>query len=152
MIKLLSTLFILLCLTQVAIAKEVHDTNLKLKCSTDKKRLAGRESKDASVEEISIEIKKIDWNKDVSKPPNVGSMSNIKIQTASNLREASLLLSTKQRVAFSYVDGSEKEGSPTFAQIYELDIETMEIKKTTVSLFNQSNNKIISSVSYCKKQ
>ena len=79
-------------------------------------------------------------------------MSNIKIQTASNLREASLLLSTKQRVAFSYVDGSEKEGSPTFAQIYELDIETMEIKKTTVSLFNQSNNKIISSVSYCKKQ
>jgi hypothetical protein len=79
-------------------------------------------------------------------------MSNIKIQTTSNLREASLLLSTKQRVAFSYVDGSEKEGAPTFAQIYELDIETLEIKKTSVSLFNQSNNKIISSVSYCKKQ
>ena len=152
MIKLLSTLFFLLCLTPVAIAKEVHDTNLKLKCSTDKKRLASRESKDASAEEISIEIKKIDWNKDANKPPNLGSMSNIKIQTTSNLREASLLLSTKQRVAFSYVDGSEKEGAPTFAQIYELDIETLEIKITSVSLFNQSNNKIISSVSYCKKQ
>ena len=97
-------------------------------------------------------IRKIDWNKDTNKPPNLGSMSNIKIQTTSNLREASLLLSTKQRVAFSYVDGSEKEGAPTFAQIYELDIETMEIKKTSVSLFNQSNNKIISSVSFCKKQ
>ena len=152
MIKLLTLLILLMCFTQVAIAKEVHDTNLKLKCSTDKKRLTGKESKDVSVEEISIEIRKIDWNKDANKPPNLGSMSNIKIQTTSNLREASLLLSTKQRVAFSYVDGSEKEGAPTFAQIYELDIEAMEIKKTSVALFNQSNNKIISSVSYCKKQ
>jgi hypothetical protein len=149
MFRILATLLISIGLAQVVLAKEVHNTNLKVKCFNNKKGLV---SKDALAEDISIEIKRIDWNKDASKPPSWGSMSNIKIQTSINLYEASLLLSTKQRVAFSYVEGTEKEGAPTFAQIYELDIEAMEIKKTSVSLFNQSNNKIISSVSYCKKQ
>ena len=152
MLKILAIVLVTVSLTQVATAKEVYNTNLKLKCANDKKKLISKDSKEASIEDISIEIKKIDWNKDASKTPNWGSMSNIKIQNDGNLYEASLLLSTKQRVAFSYVDGSEKEGAPTFAQIYELDIAAMEIKKTSVSLFNQSNNKIISSVSYCKKQ
>ena len=152
MLKILAIVLVTVSLTQVVTAKEVYNTNLKLKCAVDKKKFISKDSKETSFEEISIEIKKIDWNKDASKPPNWGSMSNIKIQNNGNLHEASLLLSTKQRVAFSYVDGSEKEGAQTLAQIYELDIEAMEIKKTSVSLFNQSNNKIISSVSFCKKQ
>lgn len=152
MLKLLTAILVAMGLAQAVTAKEVYDTNLKLKCSSDKRRLLGKDSNDVSAEEISVEIKKIDWNKDASKPPSWGSMSNIKIKTNGNLHEASLLLSTKQRVAFSYVGDALKDGDSAFAQIYELDIEVMEIKKTSVSLFNQTNNKITSSISYCKKQ
>lgn len=148
MVKFLTSLIVSLIFTQVVFAKEVYDTNIKIKCTTDKKKLA---DKDAFGEEVSIEIKKIDWNKDASKPPSWGSMSNIKIKTDGNSHEASLLLSTKQRVAFSYVGGTEKEGDSASAQIYELDIAAMEMKRTSVSLFNQTNNKITAGVSYCKK-
>lgn len=152
MFKFLSALIILLGLTQVCSAKEVYDTNLKIKCSSDRKKATGKDAEVAYAEEISIEIKKIDWNKDVSKPPNWGSMSNIKIKTDAKVYEASLLLSTKQRVAFSYVAGLEREGEPAIAQIYEFDVDAMELKKTSVSLFNQASNKITTSVTYCKKQ
>lgn len=148
MLKFLITSIFLLSSTQVVFAKEVYDTNIKIKCTTDKKKVA---DKDAFGEEVSIDIKKIDWNKDASKPPSWGSMSNIKIKTDGNLYEASLLLSTKQRVAFSYVGGSEKDGESASAQIYELDMAAMEMKRTSVSLFNQTNNKITAGVSYCKK-
>lgn len=152
MLKFLSTLFFLLGLMQVASAKEVYDTSLKIKCSSDKQKLAGKDANDASGEDISIEIKKIDWNKDPAKPPSWGSMSNIKIKTDGNLNEASLLLSTKQHVAFSYVSNRQKEVESPFALIYELDMNALEIKKTSVALFNQASNKIVTGVSYCKKQ
>jgi hypothetical protein len=151
MFKFLTTILLAIGLVQVAGAKEVYDTNLKLKCSADKQVL-GKEAKGFDHEEISIEITKIDWNKDASKPPNWGSMQNIKIQKGEKSQEASLLLSTRQRIAFSYVENSTKELGATFAQIYELDMDVMEIKKTSVSLFNQASNKISSSISYCKKQ
>ena len=152
MIKFLIVIFCATGLFQVAIAKEVYDTNLKLKCSADKKKLLGIESKDITSEEISIEIKKIDWNKDAAKPPSWGSMSNIKIKTDGNMTEASLLLSTKQHVAFSYVSNRQKDGESSFALIYELDVNALEIKKTSVALFNQAGNKIVTGVIYCKKQ
>lgn len=151
MLKSIAVGLLVIGLAQVVEAKEVYDTNLKIKCSADK-RVLGRDSKDFDFEEISIEIKKIDWNKDASKPPIWGSMQNIKIKKGENSQEASLLLSTKQHIAFSYVENSTKDVGATFAQIYELDVQTMEIKKTSVSLFNQASNKITSSISYCKKQ
>jgi hypothetical protein len=152
MLKFLITIFVAAGLSQVAVAKEVYDTNLKLKCSADKKKLLGIEPKDMTAEDISIEIKKIDLNKDAAKPPSWGSMSNIKIKTDGNINEASLLLSTKYHLAFSYVSNLQKEGEPAFALIYELDMNSMEIKKTSVALFNQASNKIATGVSYCKKQ
>jgi hypothetical protein len=79
-------------------------------------------------------------------------MQNIKIKKGEDSQEASLLLSTKQRIAFSYVESPSKEIGATLAQIYELDMDVMEIKKTSVSLFNQASNKIVTSISYCKKQ
>ncbi len=148
MLKFLITSIFLLSSTQVVFAKEVYDINIKIKCTKDKKKGADKE---AFSEEVSIEIKKIDWNKDASKPPSWGSMSNIKIKSDGNLYEASLLLSTKQRVAFSYVGGFEMDGESASAQIYELDMAAMEMKRTSVSLFNQTNNKITAGVSYCKK-
>jgi hypothetical protein len=151
MLKFLTAMLLSIGLAQVAAAKEVYDTNLRLKCHTEKKVL-GKDSKDVDFEEVSIEIKKIDWNKDVSKPPNWGSMQNIKIKKGEDSQEASLLLSTKQRIAFSYVESPSKEIGATLAQIYELDMDVMEIKKTSVSLFNQASNKIVTSISYCKKQ
>jgi hypothetical protein len=152
MLKFLIFIFGAAGLFQVAIAKEVYDTNLKLKCSADKKKLLNMDSKDMTAENISIEIKRIDWNKDAAKPPSWGSISNIKIKTDGNINEASLLLSTKQHVAFSYVSNRQKDGESPFALIYELDMNAMEIKKTSVALFNQASNKIVTGVSYCKRQ
>lgn len=152
MLKFLIAIFVAAGFFQVAVAKEVYDTNLKLKCYADKKKLLSAEPKDMTAEDISIEIKKIDWNKDAAKPPIWGSMSNIDIKTDGNTNEASLLLSTKQHVAFSYVSNRQKEGESPFALIYELDLNTIEIKKTSVALFNQAGNKIATRMSYCKKQ
>lgn len=151
MIKMIAVGLLTIGLSQVAGAKEVYETNLKIKCSGDRGVL-GKVLKNLDYEEISIEIKKIDWNKDASKPPMWGSMQNIKVKKGENSQEASLLLSTKQHIAFSYVENSTKDVGATFAHIYELDVQVMEIKKTSVSLFNQANNNITSSISYCKKQ
>jgi hypothetical protein len=137
-------------LSPFALSKEVHDTNLKLSCVADEKNFLSIGAKEVNPEEISIEIKKIDWNKDPARPPSWGSMSNIKIKTDGNAREASLLLSTKQHLAFSYVYNQNKEKELAFAVIYELDLNSLEIKKTSVALFNKNNN-ITTGVSYCKK-
>jgi hypothetical protein len=151
MLQLVSFLFVLIGLNQATYSAEVYDTNIKVKCSATKNNFAAKKVKDFSSEEIFIEIKKIDWNKDSSKPPLVGSMSNIKIKIDAHLYEASLLLSTKKHLAFSFVSSSKEVVDATLAHIYELDMEILELKKTSVSLFNQSN-KILTSVSYCKKQ
>lgn len=151
MLKFFTTLIFILGLSQMAISKEVYDANLKIKCF-DKIKNTDKDAQVSIWEEISIEIKKIDWNKDASKPPSWGSMTNIKIKADGSLSEASLLLSTKKHLAFSYVADSQKEGVPAFAKIYELDLAAMEMKKTSVALFNQGNNKSITGVSYCEKQ
>ncbi len=117
MLKFFATLIASLVMTHVAIAKEVYDTNLKIKCSSSIKKPLEKNAKEPLSEEISIDVKRVDWNKDASKPPNWGSISNIKIKSNGNLYEASLMLSAKQRMAFSYFEGSEKEDEASFAQI-----------------------------------
>ena len=152
MCRIVKPLIILICLAQSIYAKEVYDTVLKVKCFSDAMKVNDITYKDFPTEEISIEIKKIDWNKDSSKPPKWGSMSNIKVRANGNLYDGMLLLSNKDHVAFSLVGGVENERQKPVAYIYELTKTSMEVKKTSVSLFSQTNNRVTSDISYCKKE
>ncbi len=149
--KLLSMILIAICVSQVVSAKEVFETNLKLNCSNSKKKFIEKIATNPADEEISIEIRKAVFNYDASKPFTIGSTSNIKIKSAGNSFDAVLLKSMKDRVAFSFVEDDGKAGSTIFSQVYELNLNSLEIKKTSILLFDQVNNNATTSVSYCRK-
>lgn len=133
-------------------AKEVFDTNLKITCSLKNKTTTETSGKNKYEEELEIEVKKIDWNKDASKPPAWGSMSNIKIKLDEKKYEASLLLSTKENIAFSYVNyANESDADSSVAHLYELNLKKLELKKTSISLFSNSMNSIKNTILICKK-
>lgn len=116
-------------------SKEVIDTKIILDCYANKKFAL-----ENFISNFSIEIKKIDWNKDSSSPPKWGSMTNIKIKNKGSTDEASLLLSRKNQVAFSYADNNDSEKSITSLNIFELDIDKLEMKKTSITIFDNKDN------------
>ena len=85
-------------------------------------------------EEISIEIRKAVLNYDASKPFTIGSISNIKIKSAGNSFDAVLLKSMKDRVAFSFVEDDGKAGPTIFSQVYELNLNSLEIKNFYITI------------------
>ena len=148
MLKKYLILFVYLNLSFSVYAKEVVDTNLNLSCefvNTSKNNSNSRR------ESIAIDIKKIDFNKDTAKPPKWGSVQNIKITLDGNVNEASLLLSTNERLVFSYVNQTAIESKDNLAKLYELDTATLKMKKTSISLFTDSGNSFKNTFFICKK-
>lgn len=127
------------------LAKDVYDAKFIISCSI------GAHGKNAVVEEISVEVKKIDWNKDPAKPPQWGSMSGIKVKVAGNEHNASLLISSKNELAFSYAISSHGKNPISYASVYELEMPEYQIKKTVITLFSKSNNSIVVSSGACKR-
>ena len=144
-------LFIYLNLSFAVYAKEVFDTNLNLSCEFVNNSNASQNNNVSRRESITIDIKKIDFNKDTTKPPKWGSVQNIKISLDGITNEASLLLSTNERLVFSFVNQTAIEGKDNLAQVYELDTVTLKMKKTTISLFTNSGNSIKNTFFICKK-
>ena len=132
-------------------AKEVVDTKVKLSCSVSGVYADGSAIKTSGVEDISVDIRRINWNKDEpSKPPAWGSVTNIKVTSNGKPYEASLLRSTRDQVAFSFasdttVDRIEK----TLAFTYELTLSKPKLKRTTMSLFSVGSNSISTSEGDC---
>lgn len=135
------------------LAKEVVDTKLHLSCAGSEFDAEGKPYRAGSTEEIDIEIKKINWNeKDSSKPPAWGSMTNIKIRSGDKTYEGALLRSTRDEVAFSFAnDVIEKGNGKTLAFIYEVSLPKAELKRTMLTLFGSKSNAFSSTLSKCKK-
>ena len=127
-------------------SKEVFDINLKIECYANKKFTV-----ENFVGSFLIEIKKIDFNKDPSSPPKWGSKQSIKIENSGQSNEASLLLSRKKQIAFSFAESNDVESSNTTLYIFELDLDKLEMKKTSISIFSSVTNRISNSILYCKK-
>jgi hypothetical protein len=135
-------------------AKDVVDTNVVLSCAVSGLYADGTRIKTSGVEEISIEIKKINWNaNEPSKPPAMGSMSNIKVKSGNKLHEASLLKSTKNRVAFSFAIDTEIDKTPqTLLFTYEISLETLKIRRTVLTLFTTGANSVMSFEGDCTRR
>ena len=127
-------------------SKEVFDTNLNLECYANKNFTV-----ENFVSSFLIEVKKIDWNKDPSSPPKWGSSQNIKVKNSGQSNDASLLLSRKKQIAFSFAESNDVESSNTTLYIFELDLDKLEMKKTSISIFSRQNNRINNSILHCKK-
>ena len=136
-----------------AVAREVVDTKLHMSCAGSEFDADGKPYSAGSTEEINIEIKKINWNeKDSSKPPAWGSMTNIKIRSGDKTYEGALLRSTRDEVAFSFAnDVIEKGNVKTLAFVYEVSLPKAELKRTMLTLFGTKSNAFSSTINKCKK-
>ena len=134
-------------------AKDVVDTKLHLSCSNSEFSAEGNKATNGSTEEIDIEIKRINWNeKEPSKPPAWGSMSNIKVRSGDKTYEGALLRSTRDEVAFSFTnDVIENGNGRTLAFVYEITLPKTELKRTMLTLFGAKSSSFLTAVSKCKK-
>ena len=135
-------------------AKDVVDTKVSLSCSVSGVYADGAKIKTSGVEEISIEIKRINWNeKEPAKPPAWGSMSNIKLKSGGKSYEASLLNSTKDRVAFSFASEADIDRTPqTLSLTYEIYLDKLKLRRTVMTLFSTGANSVSSSEGDCTRQ
>lgn len=150
--KFKSFFIFLLCLPVSVFAaksKEVVDTKEKLYCSTSSPESVSKRIKPKDVETISIDVKKINWNKDdPSKPPQWGSSSQITITKDGDESSASLIKSTKDKIAFVY---STDTGSSPKLYVYELNLDNLKYKRTEMSIFTSGSNSVASSEGKCSK-
>lgn len=134
-------------------AKDVVDTKIHLSCSSSDFNAEGNKVTNGSTEEIDIDIKRINWNeKEPSKQPAWGSMSNIKIRSGDKTYEGSLLRSTRDEVAFSFTnDVIENGNGRTLAFVYEITLPKTELKRTMLTLFGTKSSSFATVVGKCKK-
>ena len=115
---LLSSAFLL----SNASAEDFVDTNIKLSCAASGFYADGSRIRKATSEDISVEIRRINWNdKEPAKPPAWGSITNIKVQSNGKTYDGSLLRSSKDKIAFSFANDVTRHGvALTLALIYEI--------------------------------
>lgn len=133
--------------------ESVVDTKVKLSCSISGWFPDGTRVKGSGAEEISIEIQRINWNKDTpAKPPAWGSMTNIKVKSNSKDYEASLLRSNKEQVAFSFSTDAKFDGvDQTLLLVYEIRLDKLKLKRTVMTLFSNGNDVTQSNEGSCSK-
>lgn len=129
--------------------KDVYDTHVKLTCSSTSPNSVDKRIKPKDSEKISIDVKKINWNKDdPSKPPLWGSSSQITVTKNDDESSASLIKSTKDKIAFVY---STDTGSSPKLYVYELNLDNLKYKRTEMSIFTSGSNSVVSSEGKCSK-
>ena len=135
-------------------AKDVVDTKANLSCSVSGVYADGSKIKTSGVEEISIEVKRINFSKDdPSSPPKWGSMSNIKLKSGGKSYDASLLKSTKDQIAFGFASEADIDKTPqTLAFTYEISLDKLKLRRTVMTLFSTGANSVLSSEGDCTKQ
>ncbi len=149
----ISLLFLALLATASSQAKDVVDTKIRLICASYEFTAEGKKVNTGASEEIDIEIKRINWHdKEPSKPPAWGSMSNIKIRSGDKIYDGALIRSARDEIAFSFAnDVIENGNGKTLAFIYEFSLPQAELKRTMLTLFGTKSTSISTSVSKCKK-
>ena len=134
--------------------KDVVDVKVNLSCSVSGVYADGAKIKTSGVEEISIDVKRINWNeKEPSKTPAWGSMSTIKLKSGGKSYDASLLKSTKDRVAFGFSSEADIDKTPqTLSFTYEISLDKLKLRRTVMTLFSTGANSVSSSEGDCTKQ
>lgn len=135
-------------------AKDVVDTKVNLSCAVSGVYADGTKIKTSGAEEISIEVKRINWNeKEPSKAPSWGSMSHIKLKSGGKSYEASLLKSTKDQIVFSFASEADIDKTPqTLSFTYEISLDKLKLRRTVMTLFSTGANSVLSSEGDCTKQ
>lgn len=120
-------------------AAEVADTSIRLVCAVSGSYADGSRIRTSGVEEISIEIKR------------VNAVSNIRIKSNQKLYEASLLRSMKDQVAFGFA-GDTSIDKQTLSFIYEISLDKLKLRRTVIPLFSTGNTVPQSFESECSRQ
>ena len=135
-------------------AKDVVDMKVNLSCSVAGVYADGAKIKTSGVEEVSIDIKKINWNeKEPTKPPAWGSISNTKLKSNGKSYDASLLKNSKDKIAFSLVSEADIDRTPqTLSFTYEISLDKLKLRRTVMTLFSTGANSVSSSEGDCTRQ
>jgi hypothetical protein len=132
-----ATAAVSLSLSLPAAAVDVADTSARLSCNVsgmyaDGTRLAGSGSED-----ISIELRR-------------GVRSDIRVTSNGRTREAAVLRSTPERLAFAYASDALVDGSgQTLAITYEIRLDSLRLKRTITTLFAGQGGTLQSAESNC---
>lgn len=134
--------------------KDVVDTKLNLSCAVSGIYADGTKIKTSGVEEIGIEIKRINFSKDdSSSPPKWGSMSTVKVKSGGKSYDASLLISTKDRIALDFTSEADIDKAPqTLLLTYEISLDKLKLRRTVMTLFSTGANSVLSSEGDCSRQ
>lgn len=133
--KLLVNMLMLLVATP-CLSKEIIEINEKFLCVVE----SNENNSKNSIEEISVEVRKVNFNKDNTQKPAWGSVSNTKVKIGGVTHDATLLSTRNGKVALSYVLQPDEKNKTAVAKIYEINLAKMRLKKTSLSLFDEGNH------------
>ncbi len=107
-------------------------TNLKLTCNVTGLYADGGRIQGSGAEEISIDIRRIAAN---------NASSDIRITSNGRSYEAALLKSGSDRVAFAFANDALVDGiGQTLALTYEIRLDRLRLKRTSMSLFSSQGS------------
>lgn len=135
---------VVLSLSYPCSARNVEEIKVRLRCVSDASLTQRAETGGERISEIYIEVQKINWNEDSSKPPLWGSVNKVEVTVNGNKQTGSLLMNLRDRAAFSLTNES-------VAQIYEMDLSGMVFKRTTIALFRVNGSDFNVATGRCQK-
>lgn len=126
-----------LALSLPATALELADTSARLSCNVSGMYADGTRIAGSGSEDISIEIRR-------------GGSSDIRVTSNGRTREAAVLRSTPERLAFAYASDALVDGTgQTLAITYEIRLNSLRLKRTVMALFAAQGSTLQSAESNC---
>lgn len=117
------------------------NTNIKLTCNVAGLYADGVRIQGSGSEEISIDIRRIAAN---------NASSDIRVSSNGRSYEAALLKSTGDRVAFAFANDALVDGiGQTLALTYEIRLDRLRLKRTSMSLFSSQGSATQSAEGNC---
>lgn len=129
------------------LSKETNEISDKFLCGVGNEKINVKNYS----EEIIIDVRKINFAKEPNQKPNWGSVSNTKVRIGSATYEATVLLNQKGRVVLSYVLLLDDKNRVPMVKLYEINLEKMRLKKTSLSLFDEGTHNVNSIDMSCSR-
>ena len=130
-----------LAMSQPAAALDGADTSARLTCNVSGMYADGTRIAGSGSEDIAIEIRR---------GASGSATSDIRVTSNGRTREAALLRSTPERLAFAYASDALVDGSgQTLAITYEIRLDSLRLKRTVMALFARQGSTLQSAESNC---